>query len=217
MKDQEKINIGNKLAVIEAQIASTEEAMNVLYGQLEEYKFSYRQLDKKLNEFINSDNFQYRSLESNNYDLDYSSLANKKDVHLGIFDQNYKLSTGTEGQSAKEGEETNKDKIIDHEAIKQQYDQAFNLVRQSQFGEAEIKLKAFIHDHPEYTLSSNAYYWLGEIYYVQKKYEKASVQFLRGYRNFQDQDKAVDNLLKLAMSFAKINKKSEACKNILCV
>ena len=47
------------------------------------------------------------------------------------------------------------------------------LVREN-FIDAEKSFKAFIGEHPNDPLTSNAYYWLGETFYVRKNYMKGS-------------------------------------------
>ncbi len=94
---------------------------------------------------------------------------------------------------------------------KQQYDYAFSLLRQQEYGEAERALTAFIGAHPDDSLTGNAYYWLAETYYVRREYQKAAGYFASGYRNFPEGTKATDNLLKLAMSLANIDQKDKAC------
>ncbi len=94
---------------------------------------------------------------------------------------------------------------------KQQYDYAFSLLRQAEYAEAARALNAFIEAHPDDTLTGNAYYWLAETYYVRSDYTRAAEYFARGYKNFPDSIKAPDNLLKLGMSLANLDKKDEAC------
>ena len=60
-------------------------------------------------------------------------------------------------------------------------------------------------------LSGNALYWLGETHYVRRQFEPAAVAFLEGYKNFPKGSKAADNLLKLGMSLAGLNRQKEAC------
>lgn len=94
---------------------------------------------------------------------------------------------------------------------KTQYDKAFALLRNAKYKEAIFALNAFIDSYPDSTLTQNAYYWLGEAFYVQKDYENASVAFLQGYQKEPKGGKAADNLLKLALSLGSLNKNSEAC------
>lgn len=95
--------------------------------------------------------------------------------------------------------------------IQAEYDAAFKLLKQSHFDQAEAALKQFVKKNAGHNLVGNAYYWLGETYYVRKQYEMAAVQFLSGYQKVPKGSKAADNLLKLAMSLGQLNKKKEAC------
>ena len=69
----------------------------------------------------------------------------------------------------------------------------------------------FLAAHPDHPLASNAQYWLGESYYVQKNYDSAAKAFLEGYRRFGDGQKAPDSLLKLGASLNAMDEKEEAC------
>ena len=60
-------------------------------------------------------------------------------------------------------------------------------------------------------LTSNAYYWLGETYYVQKKFQLAAISFARGFQNFPKGNKAIDQLFKLALTFMNLGKNEDAC------
>ncbi len=93
----------------------------------------------------------------------------------------------------------------------EQYKYANDLLRQMEYAEAERALKAFIDAHPGNDLTGNAYYWLAETFYVRGDYEKSAQYFARGFQDFPDSIKAPDNLLKLAMSLAKLGRKDDAC------
>jgi len=92
-----------------------------------------------------------------------------------------------------------------------EYDQAYQLLQQANYAAAEGALQRFIEIHPDHSLAGNAYYWLGETYYVRNDYQAAAVAFARGYKGFPEGSKAADNLLKLGMAFAAMDKTEEAC------
>ena len=96
-------------------------------------------------------------------------------------------------------------------AAKKDYEHAFSLLRHGSYPEAEKAFKKFIAANSKDPLTGSAYYWLGETYSTQKVYDKAAVQYLRGYKKFPDGAKAPDSLLKLGMSLGKLKKKKEAC------
>lgn len=93
-----------------------------------------------------------------------------------------------------------------------QYDYALSLMlKQQDFAKAETALKAFIEQNPKDKLTGNAYYWLGETYYVRNSYQEAAFSFAEGFQTFPDNNKAPDSLLKLGMSLDRLEKRKEAC------
>ncbi|MCG8545371.1 MAG: tol-pal system protein YbgF [Alphaproteobacteria bacterium] len=94
---------------------------------------------------------------------------------------------------------------------REQYNQAFGLLQQREYGKAAMAFDAFVEDNPESPLASNALYWLGETHYFQKDYAEAARVFLDGYKRYPKGNKAPDSLLKLGKSLAAINEKKPAC------
>lgn len=93
-----------------------------------------------------------------------------------------------------------------------QYDFAFDLLKKRDYDAATIAFQAFLDRNGKDPLAGNALYWLGETRYVQKQYGEAAKIFLDGYKRFPKGSKAPDNLLKLGMSLAALNKPKDACK-----
>ena len=94
---------------------------------------------------------------------------------------------------------------------REQYDQAFALLRQANYQGAEQALSDFLVRHPDDPLAGNAKYWLGETYYVRGDYQSAAVTFAEGFEAYPNNPKAPDNLLKLGMSLASLGSKDDAC------
>jgi len=94
---------------------------------------------------------------------------------------------------------------------KEQYTNAFGLLRQAKYDDAAVALQAFIAQNPDDQLTLNARYWLGETYYVRSEFVSAAEVFFEGYRLAPTAEKAPDTLLKLGMSLGNLNKKVEAC------
>ena len=97
----------------------------------------------------------------------------------------------------------------------QQYAHAKGLLRKGEFDRAADSLGAFIKAYPKGPLTGNAYYWLGETYYVRGRFREAAIQFAEGFQKFAKHPKAPDNLLKLGMSLARLNKRPEACASLI--
>ncbi len=99
---------------------------------------------------------------------------------------------------------------------KQQYDYAYDVLKQAvqqqgEFDEARRAFDAFIESHPDHELTDNAYYWLGETYYVVKDYASASHHFALGLQRFPDGNKAPHIMLKLGMSLYGSGRTEQAC------
>ena len=91
------------------------------------------------------------------------------------------------------------------------YKHAYNMLIQENFIEAEKHFNIFIGENPKDPLASNAYYWLGETFYVQKQFQKAAISFAKGYQQFPKGNKALDQLFKLSLTFINLGKNEDAC------
>ncbi len=100
---------------------------------------------------------------------------------------------------------------VTYRTPREHYNAAFQLLSQARFEDARAALESFIAGYPTDPLISNAYYWLGETFYVERDYLAAADTFRRGFEMAPGGAKAPDNLLKLGMSLATMNKEEEAC------
>jgi len=91
------------------------------------------------------------------------------------------------------------------------YDRAYNLLRTQDWDKAERALSDFVKRYPKNPMAGNAQYWLGETFYVRKKYNEAAVAFAEGFRSYPTNNKAPDNLLKLGMAMSELGKAKESC------
>jgi tol-pal system protein YbgF len=94
----------------------------------------------------------------------------------------------------------------------EQYQYAFDLMRQTKYAEAEQALSSFVDQYPDHPLAGNASYWLGETYYVRKDYNNAALTFAQTFQKYPQSGKAPDSLLKLGMSLAALGETADACK-----
>ncbi len=85
------------------------------------------------------------------------------------------------------------------------------LLTRLNYDAAQMAFSEFLAEHGDHALAGNAQYWLGETYYVRRNYSEAASAFIEGYQKFPEGSKAPDNLLKLGMSLAALEQKSDAC------
>jgi tol-pal system protein YbgF len=88
------------------------------------------------------------------------------------------------------------------------------LINKAQYSQAINGLEKYITNNKNSTYAGEAYYLLGTAYTKQKLYDKAAINYLKGYKNYPTNHKAADSLLDLANALTKLNKKDKAC-NIL--
>ena len=90
------------------------------------------------------------------------------------------------------------------------YIACYKLFQDGQYAKAREEFQKFLKQHPKTTYSDNAQFWIGETWYVEKKYERAIVEYEKVIQGFPAGDKVQDALLKQGMSFQKLGDKASA-------
>lgn len=80
------------------------------------------------------------------------------------------------------------------------YDAAFSALKAGQYADSAQLFQSFLQAYPNGAYAPNAYYWLGESYYVTQNYELAQQQFQALIDRYPTHDKAPGALLKLGLS-----------------
>jgi tol-pal system protein YbgF len=93
----------------------------------------------------------------------------------------------------------------------QLYHDAFKMLQDGDYAGAERAFKTFVQRNPQHVLAGNAQYWLGETYYARRDYQNAMTAFAEGFKVYKTSPKGPDNLLKLGITLAVLNRKSDAC------
>lgn len=228
-------NFGTSNAVqaqTEVRIQQMESDLRSLRGQIEEQNFEIRQLKQqmqRLNEDVdmrlgdlegqadnanamNANNAGSGRIPYSTRDTDNSlqpqddAAANTADRPVGTL--------GTLNQNANGVQNTNasqNDSFLAGKNPSSQYENAFSLLKASNYDAAEKEFSKFLSTYPDHMLAGNAKYWLGETYYVRGNYEQAARVFAEGYQQYPDGSKAPDNLLKLGMALAGTGNTNDAC------
>ncbi len=83
------------------------------------------------------------------------------------------------------------------EDAKGAYDQAFAALKDGRYAESARRFQQFIQQYPTNDLTPNAYYWLGESYYVTQNYPISLDTFRKLLAQYPDSQKSPDALLKI--------------------
>ena len=186
------------------------------FGLIEEIQNKINALDEKL-KLIDSD-FQARikKIEEqlkkrSNYEMEDTKEANEKKVNKIFIQEDEKVDA--KNQRSELPTITEQRIQLSDAEIKKKYENAIKLLWASKFDEAERELQNLKKIEPD-DLMPNIQYWLGEVYYAQKNFQKAIIAFGEGLERYPESIKGPDNLLKLGLSFSNLKKKDEAC-NVL--
>jgi len=88
----------------------------------------------------------------------------------------------------------------DPATVEAAYDVAFKALRAGDYAAASRDFRSFVQQYPNESLTPNAYYWLGESYYVTMNYPVALEAFQQLLKQFPQSEKAPDALLKVGYS-----------------
>ena len=188
----------------EKRIDQIETNLRQNFGTLEEIQNQINLISEKL-DLINKD-FQSRILK---LEKNFESLEkNEKAQNNAEKSENFSGFLEKKKENNKKQIVTNPQKKLSEEEIKKKYENAIKLLWASKFEDAEIELVDLKSYNPE-DLMPNIQYWLGEVHYAQKKFEKAILEFGEGLKKYPDSIKGPDNMLKLGLSFANLEKKTK--------
>ncbi|MDC0093213.1 tetratricopeptide repeat protein [Alphaproteobacteria bacterium] len=118
----------------------------------------------------------------------------------------------------------NKNKVIETEVVKKKtklespkgsaednYDYALNLARQLDFENAEKAFKDFLINHKKSKLQADAQYWLGRVYFAQKKYEEAAIAMAEFNSVFPNDARFQETTLLIAEAAVNFAPKDQLC------
>jgi tol-pal system protein YbgF len=111
---------------------------------------------------------------------------------------------GLAADAATNGEEVADDDSTPGEA-KRLYDIAYQDLMSQNYQLALLNFRAFLDRHPGTSLSDNAQYWIGEVYYAQRQFNISVEEFRKVIEEFPDQDKVPAAYYKIALCFKEMN------------
>lgn len=196
------------------QFDEIREITKELRGKVEELQHKYEQLNEKLvkstadieyrlsemQKEISKQTANDKALEAIDMQLDNKVVNNKMSDQASLKDKKASTSPFI--------------KVSDGEKLltpDEQYQNAYNLIKNKNYPAAQSALQRFVDDNSGNQLVGNAYYWIGEVDFLQNNFEEAAVQYLKGYQAAPAGNKAADNLLKLGLCLKKLDKRKEAC------
>jgi tol-pal system protein YbgF len=190
-KDQSGIGMVNQMQQLQAQVQQ-------LQGQIEELQHQLQALDDK-------NKAQYTDIDSRLGRLEGSSGADASaaaSASQPAAAQAAAVGPATPAKSADSGQAANANagSSTDQAAAQAAYDVAFKALRAGDYVQAARAFRGFIQQYPNQSLTPNAWYWLGESYYVTTNYPVALESFQHLLSQFPQSEKAPDAMLKVGYS-----------------
>ena len=99
---------------------------------------------------------------------------------------------------------------VDPFAEQQAYQSAFELLKSGRYEDAAIAFQQFIAEYPVGSYADNAQYWLGETYYITRRFELAVQAFNRLISTHPNSQKLTHALLKIGYAHDELGNKAEA-------
>jgi tol-pal system protein YbgF len=97
------------------------------------------------------------------------------------------------------------------------YDVAFKAIRAGDYVQASREFRSFIKQYPNNALTPNAWYWLGQSYYVTTNYSVALESFQQLLNQFPQSDKAPEAMLKVGYSQLELKQNAAAKATLMQV
>tara|TARA_Y100001970_G_scaffold153382_1_gene187814 strand:- start:1707 stop:2633 length:927 start_codon:yes stop_codon:yes gene_type:complete len=221
-------NIDNEktvnFAAIDMRIYDLEKDIKNLTLSIEELIFKFDDIDKRFISIEEDFNFKLKNLSNNrnnnesaSQNLPNSISENEDDNTLGTLKLTSPDQTDTfNDQNIKNDVNQNEiqDDLKENLSPEDQFQRAFDKIRNKNYSEAIEEFKIFIDNNQENQLSGSAHYWLGELYLLEKNNREAALILAEGYQKYPESIKAPEMLYKLSDALLQIGKKNEACNTL---
>lgn len=205
----------DKADVLLLQLQEAEQTLRQLTGEVETVRFKQEELQNRIDR-VNADMaVRFSEMEKKlaaAEDKIKKMEEEKKSAEKARKEaEKKKKEQAVAAAKAAKNKEAELKEIYGKKTPKELYDQAFSSIKKKDHKAAQAEFEAFLTLYPKNALAGNAQYWLGESFFARSMYQKAAVAFAEGFKNYRESQKAPDNLFKLGVTMAKMNKKEEAC------
>jgi tol-pal system protein YbgF len=196
-------DVHNKHAELRTMITDIRDQMRYLRGELEESQYHTR---KRTAGQAKRGDLVARLKKSHRSNTD---RIVRIEEYLGMEPSEKLVASDTPQEKAK-AEDKEKDKSEVSEAPENLYAKAKQLFDKGEYENARELFRSFLKQYPKEKIAGNAQFWLGEIYYREKWYEKAILEYQKVIENHPKGNKTPSALLKQGFAFLSLDDKSNA-------
>ncbi|MBE6451680.1 MAG: tol-pal system protein YbgF [Alphaproteobacteria bacterium] len=191
----------------EVKIGEYDQIIRNLNGKIEEIEHKLKTLDEKIDTVNKDIDIRFRLLEGKPIPAGQASAQVPQKFDTAVANGAPKSITG-DNITTSDLQNLEPEKTL---SVQQIYTTGLEALKSGDSKKAEAHFNMILNNHQTDNLAGNAQYWLGEVYYKDRKFDKAAVAFAKGYNDYKNGAKGADCLLKLGLSMAQLGKKDEAC------
>ena len=213
---EDKINdINQKLRLVENNIKNiTNLAYNLDFAlkRIERHlELSSIQDKENSKSTLNSDKKNKYKVQ-NSTEIKQESLNSKTEGVLGFITENdNKKDKVIETTSNNQKKKTENKSLLLKDTAEQNFNYALDLASQLDFENAEKAFKEFLIKHKESKKIADAQYWLGRVYFAQKKFEEAAIALAEFNSVFPNDPRFQETTLLIAESAVNFAPKDQLC------
>ena len=199
-------------AAVDMRIYDLEKDIKNLTMNLEELIFQLDETINRINKIEEDFDTKLQNIVVENSKENIDNKNKKEDIIV----ENSENTLGTLIISSENNkvEETNQSQInldLTNLSPENQFQIAFDQIRNKNYDEAKLSLKSFIKQNPENQLSGSAHYWLAKLYLFEKNYREAVLTFVEGHEKYPNSIKTPNMLYEMADALLEMGKNKEAC------
>jgi tol-pal system protein YbgF len=201
--DEQSVRL--QIASLRQQLAGLNEDVRSLTGRIEELEHTIDSQTKKDTELTGSRQDQLDQLAKD---------ARSNDERIQRIEQY--LNFETSASASAKAPESSSAKIAPAEQVKKEtsedeiYRQAKQAFDQGDSDTARNKFRELLERYPKSERADNAQFWIGEIYYREKWYEKAILEYQKVIENYPKGNKVPAALLKQGFAFLNLGDKTNS-------
>jgi TolA-binding protein len=203
------------IADLSSRVASLEQQMAGLTGQIEQNTYKTRQLQEAFDAYKRSNDARMKSVEggatpraTGDTDPGMSAPATTTAARPAARPEPAARPSGSERARLVDAVE----RPSTGDAAEDAYLYGYRLWSAKLYPEAEAQLKKVVADFPKSKRASYAQNLLGRAYLDEGKPSLASMAFYDNYKKMPDGERAPDSLLNLGGALTRLNKPADACK-----
>ena len=212
---EDQINVINqKLGLLESNIKNV---TNLVYN----LDFSLKRIERHLelssiqekNTFkkVSNLNNKKKTNSVNKPEIKQESLNSKTEGVLGFINETDDLKDKSQEIVVNKKNKIKNDTFLPKRTAEESYNYALDLASQLDFQSAEKAFKEFLKTHKDSDQIADAQYWLGRVYFAQKKFEEAAISLAEFNSVFPNDPRFQEATLLIAESAVNFAPKDQLC------